>query len=314
MADATNTTPAADKAPAPKTVIDDMDSRRVFANSDDAVAYLTACKSDFTDFASYPVAAAGLTEEGDFDPEVYNDSMDVAVAVLTERGEGKNSSRVKAIVVFPAPKLEAVLESAQGREWLTGIMQKELNHVAVRQLRKATSEDEIADAIQTMPTSLEAYTTSGRESTGGILQAYNDLWQPIKKAIAEKSKPFAVANLSKKELRKAMESASYASAVYPSLENRTNKAGENASWFKLAATFGQVLAKNQGLDPTIFDRMLSTRDEKKIDVADDSDDADFDFEAMAQAVAKKDDEAPAADSTDEAPAADATQDTDGAAS
>lgn len=277
----TTTTPAAEKALKVRTVIDDMDNRRLFDSPEDAATYIAKCQKEFTDFNSYPVAAVGLTDEGDFDPEIYNDSMRIAISVLTQRGEGAGSSTVKAIVIYPSPKLETVLESATGRDWLTAIMEKELNHVAVRQLRKAENADEIADAIQTMPTTLDGYTTSGRESTGGILQTYNDLWQLIKKAIGAKSTPFRLANLSKKELRKGMESSAYALAIYPKLEDRENKKGERESLFEVAANYGLVLAKAKGLDPTIFERMISQRDEKVIEATDDEDEGEFDLEAMA---------------------------------
>lgn len=294
------------------TVIDDMDQRRLFADTDSAAAYIEKCQADFSDFGSYPVAAAGLTEEGDFDPEVYTDEMRVGVYVLTKRGDGPNSTTVHCIVIAPAPKVTAFLGlpddtdfgNAAGLEWLTGIVDKEINHVTVRQLRKAENAQEIAEAVESMPTSLADFITSGRESTSGILETFNQLWQIIKKGVGAKSKPFALANLSKKELRKAMESASYAATVYPQLETRTNKKGEPESLFVLAATFGQLLAKQESLDSTIFDRMLAQRDEKEIEVADDGE--DFDLEAMAAAIAKKDDAKPATPATEgeaEAPAA-----------
>lgn len=288
------------------TVIDDMDNRRLFDSPEDAAAYIAKCQNDYPDFNSYPVAAVGLTEDGDFDPEVYTDKMRIAVSVLTQRGEGAGSSTVKAIVIYPSPKVNAILgigdedwatvvESNIGLEWLSAIIEKELNHVAVRQLRKAESADDIADAIQTMPTTIEAYTTSGRESSGGILQPYNDLWQLIKKAIGSKSTPFRLANLSKKEMRKAMESSAYALTVYPKLEDRENKKGEKESLFAVAAAYGQVLAKTKGMDATIFERMLTTRDEKVIDVTEDEDEGEFDFEAMAAAMVK---EEPTVESTE----------------
>lgn len=285
------------------TVIDDMDQRRLFDSVDEATAYIQKCQTEYADFGSYPVAAVGLTEDGDFDPEVYTDEMRVAVSVLTKRGDGPNSTTVHCLVIFPAPKLEAILGLAEGTEltnatgadWLIGIMEKELNHVAVRQLRKAENAQEIAEAVESMPTSIADYVTSGRESTSGILETFNNLWQIIKKGMGAKSKPFALANLSKKELRKAMESASYASTVYPQLETRQNKKGEPESLFVLAATFGQMLAKQETLDSTIFDRMLSQRDEKEISVAEDEE--DFDLEAMAASLVKAD--APTTDSAAE---------------
>lgn len=298
MADETKAPEAVDSNKV-KTVIDDMDQRRLFDTVEEATAYVEKCQAEYPDFNSYPVAAVGLTETGDFDPEVYTDEMRVAVSVLTKRGDGPNSTTVHCLVIFPAPKLTAILglaedaelANAPGAEWLIGIMEKELNHVAVRQLRKAENAQEIAEAVESMPTTVQDYITSGRESTSGILETFNQLWQIIKKGVGAKSKPFALANLSKKELRKAMESASYAATVYPQLETRQNKKGEPESLFVLAATFGQLLAKQESLDTTIFDRMLSQRDEKEIDVAEDEE--EFDLAAMAAAIVKKDATTPA---------------------
>lgn len=286
-------TKVAAEAPKPLTVIDDMDQRRLFDSVEDATGYIEKCQTEYADFNSYPVAAVGLTETGEFDPEVYTDDVKIAVSVLTKRGDGPNSTTVHCIVIFPAPKLEAILGlpegvelgNAAGADWLIGIMEKELNHVAVRQLRKAENAEEIAEAVESMPKSVNDYITSGRETTSGILETFNQLWQIIKKGMGQKSKPFALANLSKKELRKAMESASYAATVYPQLETRQNKKGEPESLFVLAASFGQLLAKQEHLDTTIFDRMLSQRDEKEISVAEDEE--EFDLEAMAATLAKK---------------------------
>ena len=158
MAD-TNTTEAAATPAKPKIVKSDMDSRRLFDSTVDATAYLAKCGEDYTDFSTTTIAAAGLTEEGEFDPAVYTDQMQVAVAVLTERGEGVGSSTVKAIVVYPSPRVSALMESTAGADWIAGLIAKEANHVAVRNLRKAESDSDLADAIQTMPTTIENYTT-----------------------------------------------------------------------------------------------------------------------------------------------------------
>ncbi|MGL5935890.1 MAG: hypothetical protein ACRCZI_09750 [Cetobacterium sp.] len=280
------------------TVIDDMDQRRLFDSADEATAYINKCQTDYADFGSYPVAAVGLTEEGDFDAEVYTADMRIGVYVLTKRGDGPNSTTVHCIVIAPAPKVAAflgvdasTLVAGPGLDWLTGIIDKEINHVTVRQLRKAENAQEIAEAVESMPTTLADFITSGRESTSGILETFNTLWQIIKKGVGAKSKPFALANLSKKELRKAMESASYAATVYPQLETRTNKKGEPESLFVLAATFGQLLAKQESLDSTIFDRMIQNRNEKTIEVSDDEE--EFDLEAMAASLVKTSEEKPA---------------------
>jgi len=279
----TETTQTATEAVA-KTVLDDMPARTLCNSVDDATAFISRCQTDYADFDSYPVAFAGCTEDGEFDPAVYDDSMQVSIAKLTERGEGKNSSTIKAIVIYPSPRIDSILLTETGKAWAAAILAKELNHVAVRALRKADDADSFAAAIASIPTTIGEFTTSGRESTGGIAETYNDLWQIIKKAMGQKSKAFALANLSKKELRKAMESASYAAAMYPLLETRTNKKGDAESYFEVAATFGSLIAKQQGKDPAIFDKMLLTRDEKQIDVTGDDED-EFDLDAMAAALA-----------------------------
>lgn len=276
------------KQPAPKTVLDDMDSRQVFDTIDSAVSYITKCREDFADFESYPVVTVGFTDDGDFDPAVYTDAMQVAIVKMTQKGDAaaKIPSTVKAIVIYPSPKPSAVIADPSAMDWLAGIIAKEANLVALRPLRKATTHDELAEARDAMPTTLAEYMTSGREVSSSVVETYNSLWQLIKKSLGEKFKSFALANLSKKELRKAMESASYAATVYPHLETRQNKRGEQESYFEIAAKFGKLLADSEGLDPTIFDRMLETRNEKAIAIVEDEDTEDFDLEAMALKVSE----------------------------
>lgn len=294
MATQPETTTATAEDSKAKTVGENMPSRRIFESADDAAAYIQKCQEDFTDFDNFPPVFVGATEDGDFDPEVYTDEMRIAVAVLKQRGDTAGAtSTVKAIVIYPSPKIEAILATELGSQWLTAIMEKELNHVAVRQLRKAETREDIDDALESMPTTVADFITSNRETSGGILEAYNGTWQVVKKAIGSKWKVFANAMLSKKELRKGIESASYAAQVYPKLELRKNKAGEDESLFEIAANFGLLVCKNEGLDPAFFERALANRNEKEIDVEDDEDEEDFDLEAMAAAVMSKDEPTPA---------------------
>lgn len=296
-------TVANDSAPKAKTVLADMPSRTVFDSVEEATNFIQKASEDFSDFGNFPVVFVGSTEDGDFSPEIYNDSMQIAIVKLTEKGskeQGKDST-VKSIVIYPSPKPEAVIADPAASDWLAGIIAKEANLVAMRPLRKASTADELKDAQDAMPTTLAEYMTSGRETSSGILETFNTLWQLIKKAMGERYKSFALANLSKKELRKAMESASYAATVYPKLETRENKKGEPDSYFEKAIRLGLALAAAESLDSTIFQRMLDTRNEKEIEVADDEDDDAFDFDAIAAKIAA---DAKAADesSDEQAPA------------
>jgi hypothetical protein len=283
MATDANTVAAAN-TPAPaakeKTVIDDMDGRRIFPNPEETTAYIANAMTTYSDFGNYPVAAPGVSvneETGalEFDPEVYTPDTRVMVAVLTQRGEGPQaSSTVKAIVIAPIPTLDAILGNPEGNAWAQRILEKELNHVAVRQLRKAES---IGDVVDTMPKTLSDYITSNREG-GGMLQAYEDLWRSIKNSMGKLSRSWKLANLSKKELRRGLESAAYAGEYYPTLEET-----KQGSLFVFALHGLTAQAKKQGLDPAIFERWLANRDEKKIDV-DAEDEEEFTLDDLTAAL------------------------------
>lgn len=298
-------TPAADKA---KNVLEDMDSRRILPNPEDATAYIAKCLADLPDFNDFPLAAPGVSiVDGAlvFDPEVYTDETRVMVSVLTQRGDGPNTSTVKAIVVAPIPTLDAILANPEGNSWAQRILEKELNHVAVRQLRKA---EDVGDVVDTMPKTLGDYITSNRESSG-ILAAYEELWRPVKTNMGKLSRSWRLANLSKKELRRALESSAYAKEYYPTLEE-----AKQGSLFVFALNGLSAQAKKDGLDPTIFERWLTNRNERVIDVQAE-DEEEFSLEDFAAAFEPDATATPAATppateevpaTTDAAPTPDAT--------
>lgn len=288
-ADAATTESSAPATPAkPKTVIENMDSRRMFDSTEDAAAYLNKCSEDFADFGNHPQVLNGIDENGDFDPNVYDSNTRVMVAVLANRGEKGKPSTVKAIVVTPAPKLDAILDNESGKIWLAKIIDKELNHVAVRALRTADDVDTVRDQ---MPLTLADYVTSTRESSGGIMETFNNLFKGLIATLAARSPAFAKARLTKGELKKSFESRAYALEYYSKLEDR----GDKPSLFVMALQLGQREAKNQGMDPAIFDKWLATRDEKALTVATaDEDSEDFELDDLAFAAPDADDSADAA--------------------
>jgi len=275
-----------------KTVIEDMDSRRMFANVEDAGNYLNLAGSTYADFTTHPQVLRGIITEGEnagqFDPAIYTADTRVMVAVLANRGEkdaktGKaGPSSVKALVVTPVPTIDAILNDAAGRAWAEKILDKELNHVAVRALRNADDVESVADQ---MPLSLADYISSSRESTGGIMETFNTLFKPIIASLAAKSTQWAKARLIKTELKKAIESKAYALEIYPTLESRglNPKTGEPLpSMFVMAAQLGIREATKQGLDPAIFTKWLDNRDAKVLTTKTDEDESDdFDLDDVA---------------------------------
>lgn len=283
---ATGTASAADstdeqKADEPKTVLNHMPSRSTFETADDALAFLTRMSEECTDFANYPGLTVGLTEDGAFDPAVYTDSMLVTVARLTEKGkrgaDGKmeKETQVKAIVVYPTPKLAAVLNEEAGRKWLESLVEKEANLVAMRALRR---DDDLATGVEAMPKTLADYWTPSTSAGSGTLATYNELWQAVRDATGAKIPAVKAAGLSKKVFRNCLESASFAAESYDRLENRKTKAGQEYSAFVYALHIGLALAKEEGLDPAFFQNALDTRDDKVIELTDTGeDDIELDF-------------------------------------
>lgn len=254
-----------------KTVAADMASRRVFDSPEAAAEYLTACATNLSDFGNFPFAAPGVDSEGNFDPAVYNSDTEVMVATL------KNKSAVKAIVVAPAPTLDALLAREDGRAWVQKIIHKELNHVAVRALREA---EDISTVIDQIPTTVDGFISSGREGGAGILEAFNELYKPINAVLSHKVPVWAKARLIKAELRKCMESRGYALESYPALEDR----GEGKdSLFVTAINIGINGATKKGLDPTIFERWLATRNAKAF-TAEEMEEDDLDLDSLTDSL------------------------------
>lgn len=285
MSEATqNETPATPKV---KTIADDMPARRIFANAEEATNYLNQW-TETPDWESTPLAAPGVAEDGTFDSEIYTDAMNVMVSTL------KNKGKVKAIVVAPVPKVSVLLDSDAGKAWLEKIINKELNHVAVRHLRDA---EDVRNFIDQMPTTVDGYISSER-GTGGIMETFDSLYKAIDQALAAKVTAWAKARFTKGELKKALESKGYALEFYPTIEDYKGQ-----SLFEKALQTGIIAAKRKGLDPTIFERWTNTRNAKTYEAGEDEDE-DFDLDALADALTESEEEAaaPAPDAAAEEPA------------
>lgn len=250
------------KDEAVKTV-GDIDSRKTFNTVDDALAYIGEI-GEYEGFGDLAQAIVGATQDADgnvtLDPAIYDESMEIAVAVVNEKVIG-GKMKPLALAVYPTPAIDAVLASDEGKAWVAKLIEKEANLVAMRALRKS---DNIEESAEAMPTTIASYITPSREAASGVLATYEAVWKDIKSLVGKKSRAWAIANFSKKELRRAIESASYASGTYPKVE----KGGGESSLFVFAANLGKILATKAELDPAFFDNALAKRNEHVIDIAD----------------------------------------------
>lgn len=274
------------KTEAAAKTVDDISTRQVFTTIEEALAYVGEI-STYKGFDDLQQAIVGYIEGEDgsatLDPAIYDDSMHVAVALVSEKDTGAKKMVPVGFVVYPTPNPEAVAESQEGAAWIAKLVEKEANLVAMRQLRKRDSAGNLptyVEAVDAMPTTLAAYITPTRESATGILASFEAVWRDIKKLMGQRSRAWSIANFSKKELRKAMESASYAAGTYP----RVEKKGGDSSLFVFALTLGKVLCEKhkdedgnpQPLDTEWFDKALAERDSHQIDLAGDDDELDLD--------------------------------------
>lgn len=298
MTESTNT-PAATESKV-QTVLDNMKTPRFFDSIEDAGVYLAKCQAEISDFESHQFVMNGIDPEtGEFDSELYGEGTRVLVHVLKTRGtKSKNAlgeevtspATVQCIVVTPTPALDAIQADSVGNGWLQKIFDTQIVHVAVAPLR---GSDNLAVSSKDMPLALADFVTA-RESSS-VTETFDKLFRGIGEAIKAKSPAWAKAKITKPEMRKAFESQAYAQAVYPTLEDR----GDKPSLFVMAMQLGIREAKKDGLDPTIFDTWLATRDAKAID--DESltgEEVDFDLDDLV--IAKP-----------EAAAAPATESTEG---
>lgn len=268
----TNTQTAAaatQEAPKVKSVLD-LKTPKFFPTIDDAAAFLNTIadesSADFcADFATSPVILNGLDDEGNFNPAAYGDGMEVMFHVLTNRGkkttdaqgnETTTPATIKAVIVTPVPTQEAVQADSIGADWLARIFRTALTKAACDPIRTAT---DVQLAAKDMPLTLGDFVT-GRESSP-VMETYDKLFRGILDLFKSKSTSFARANLNKAQFKKALESKAFALAVYANLEDR----GDKPSFFVLALHFGISEAKKAGLDPTVFENWLATRDDKALD-------------------------------------------------
>lgn len=306
MATEANTTTTT-KEEAAKTVAD-IDSRKTFTAVDDALAYIGEI-GEYVGFGDLQQAIVGAVadDEGNvtLDPAIYDESMEVAVAIVSEKVAGAKMKPI-ALAVYPTPAADAVLSSDEGKAWVAKLIEKESNLVAMRALRKS---DNIEESASAMPTTIASYITPSREAATGILATYEAVWKDVKALMAKKSRAWAIANFSKKELRRAIESASYASGTYPKVE----KGGGESSLFVFAAGLGKLLATKAGLDPAFFDNAIAKRNEHVINIDDEDGELTLD-DLLAEATEADADESTEAvtdaeqvDDTAEEPATDAAE-------
>ncbi len=218
------------------------DHRKVYDSVTDAIAAVRSiyAKTDFP--ADFPVMAArvGLIDvstEATI-PDVAEwaegaylaDGIQVAVSFIGVRnleidvnGEKKKANGAKGLVIYPIFGIDNIVANDDGGEWLMKIIEKEMSHVAFRNLRNVPLEsttEELGAAAKGMPASVGDYV---EESTreGLDTSAFDSVWNKFRKLLkGEASTTLLVDALpAKQEVIKSLRSKAYAVENYGDLES-----------------------------------------------------------------------------------------------
>lgn len=266
----TNTTAAAPAAESKKTLAELLPTRRTFKTLEEAGVALAAIANDAADFESVPLLApgAGFNDDGDFIPSAPEWTSPTHEIMLTTLGtkavRDKDKNIVKpavtlGLVFCPIPTVQAALDDEKAAAELLEIWRKEMNHRAVRKLRSA---ENMTAAVAEMPLTLDSFVTS--QSGGGTsgLAPFEKYFKTYSETLASRvpayNKRFPK-GAGKAAIRAAMENAALARALYEELEA--------AGLF--ARLLGAIInrARADGMDTTLLQAWLDTREQQTYEVA-----------------------------------------------
>lgn len=191
------------------------------------------------------------------------DGMQAAVAVVGARkrnSKGTMDSGIRALVLFPVPTAEQFIESA--RDWVAKIAEKEAAHVAFRNLRNAESDDELIQAVDKMPVTVEEYVASHRGGEGIDTETFDAIWSDARKFLKEKMPALADLLPQKGEALKALRSKEYAESdpQLAPLEERGVFAFLGKFLIQVAEAWQDDKGEPAPLDTTAIQEWLDNRD------------------------------------------------------
>jgi hypothetical protein len=246
--------------------LEDAPQRVIFPNLDAALPALGKYQNIAGDDVEFVIHGIEEGEDGEpvINDEQWPDTHQVMLSRLTQKTNTGIDEDTKAIiykqltvgvVCWPMPTVESLLSDEKGKEMINAVMEKELNHRAVRILRNL-EQGQYHTGVGEMPVTIESYASSSRGGTGGLYAAYDELFLKIKNAFNNQFPSFAKAKLNKTDLRKCLENAAYAGHFYEPVEMYGKN---NDSLFEFALKAFIKLCVPNGLDATIFETWLATR-------------------------------------------------------
>lgn len=239
-------------------------TRKVFDDIDSAVTALTAMVEDEKIAAlDLPYSIVGLDSDGNVDPEVYAGAHPVLAQVRARVADPADATKkiegVRALVIFPVPTLEAIIESGdQGADFISKVLEKEFSLVAFRNWRDFENADEFSAGVAAAPRSLTDYLTSQVQTVDTT--TFDELWPDFREILKKDYKELwaLLAILGKGNILKAIRSRSYA------LANPDAKPLEENGIFVSIANQINKFAEADNMDTSSIKAWLAKRDEYEL--------------------------------------------------
>lgn len=166
-----------------------------------------------------------IDAEGNVTGQVEKPTILAAVAIVGMRVRnattGKMDSGARALVMFPLPVLEAFMADDKGVGFVRKVTEKETAHVAFRDLRNAETVEDLQMAFDSMPRNVEGFVSSHTKAAEIDTTAFDAVWPNLMAYVKTRYAAIHAALPTKKEeVRRSIQSAGYASELYPDLESK----------------------------------------------------------------------------------------------
>lgn len=205
--------------------------RRIFGSLADAIAAigkiaesLTASESESVKRLAntLPIALAGHGDMRTLDSIESVPFANQPVIVTALGAKGNKRSGIRGLVIMPNPTVSDFLATPEGTAFAAKVIEKEVAHVGLRQLRNeaANGTAAIFAAAEAMPATVDDF---AKESTrvGVDTTGFDAVWSGLRKKLGA-AIPGLLESLprNKAEVITAIRSASWAAEMYPDLEKR----------------------------------------------------------------------------------------------
>lgn len=163
--------------------------RKSFDSYESALETLQKGMEATNSFAGLPIIS--------YNPDSFTEQRTVIATVQQRVKESKAAdgtvipatNGIRAILIFPQPKIETYWESEEGKAWLEKLAEREAADVGFQYVRSADSVLSLFNAVDGMSVTVETIARDSRANAADT-SIFDDNWQAFKDAFVEKNQTF----------------------------------------------------------------------------------------------------------------------------